>query len=208
MIGPEKLERLNVHPDTLKRFDDLIASKGPKAGRFHIPVTAQAMLLIGYVIVQWGNLQHTIDFEIVRLPPDPAGKPIRHETKYKVGHLRAVAPRYLADARPNALQLYLRNLDQIERHKGIRDALAHGSYSVVDNEGFPGAVVQYKAHKIRLPYQTMQKVGDEIGQSTAFLFNFWDWVHAEQGRAVTESLLRRLLERAREHRDPETPDTP
>lgn len=208
MIGPEELAKLNLHPDTLKRFDDLIASKEPKPGRIHIPVTPQAMLLIGYIIVQWGHLQETIEFEIVRMPPAHPYPPIRYETKYKVAHLQQIAPQLLANARPGALDLYLRNLNRILNHRGMRDALTHGSYSLQDNEGFEGAVVQYKRHKYRLKYARLSQIGDEIGQCAAFLFNFWDWVHAERGRAVTESLLQKLLERDRSRMALDTPDRP
>lgn len=159
-------------------------------------ISPEALALVGLIMVQWSHLQSQIEFEIMWMAgPDDK---IRHEAKHQLGFLRDAAPRYLADARPGALEHYQRNLSQIFRFKGIRDALAHGSMSLKDNEGFPGVVVAYKQHKLKLTMARLAEVADGISLCAGFFFGFRDWLSAATHLQMLEALLQTQIERERQ----------
>jgi hypothetical protein len=169
---------------------------------------------IGHIVVQWGALLTTIDIEtdfIRGMPGMTDGlrnEQIRSEAKWKLDFLRRSAEVAFEGCRAGATKSYQRNISHICRHKGVRDALAHGTFSQQDNEGFSGAVVHYKRRKLWLSMRLLSATARGIGECNGFLFSFRDWLHAEQMLKMLQASRERSLGHTDPPTNPETRDKP
>lgn len=170
-------------------FDEWYGGKKPRRIDFNLSVSPDCMMAVGFIALQWAALGSTLQFQINfksrfdGVPSNLGSATVRREAKYQIQHLRALGPHLYKGSRDTAAKEFDAILSDIDRLKGVRDKLVHGTYSENDNRDPNELTVHYKGRKSTMKLAYLHKVAVEIGQANAALMQFDQWANYHQARA-------------------------
>ena len=179
--------------------------KPPELG-FNVVISPAALALIGHIVAQWSALADTmwsaladtIKFRVSFMrghpgvPPELRKEHVRSETKYKIAYIEKLGEAIYPKERKGAEKEFSKLISRINRLKGHKDALVHGTFALVDNKDPNVVVVHYKKKKIRFTIARLTEIGREIGIANGSLIEFDQWV----GHETHVTLTRKLFELA------------
>jgi hypothetical protein len=167
----------------------------PPVFKFNISLSDIAICLIGRIIVQWGALMTEIDevqlgLKLLINPHMARKKKAPSKVALKLEALREAAAIIYGNERPTAVNEFVALLDRIEKVRPHRDALAHGTFALMDNKD-PNLVVVYHRGKHEFSTPMLVSLANEISEITGTLKGFDSWVHYAENVAMFRKLEER-----------------
>jgi hypothetical protein len=170
----------------------------PPVSKFNISLSDAAICLIGRIIVQWGALMTEIDevqlgLKLLINPriPRKLGKKKPPVVASKLKTLREAGAIIYENERPTAVEEFFALLDRIEKVQPHKDALAHGTFALMDNKDPNLVVVYYRGKKREFSTPMLVSVANEISEITGTLKGFDSWVHYAENIAMFRKLEER-----------------
>jgi hypothetical protein len=154
---------------------------------FRISASPPCIQAVGYIALQWAALMATIELQLrilgsfPEVPKELYSRPLRKEATYQISRFIEIGQYYYRDKREGeALRHFDRLASTIDRTKGDRDRLVHGTYAQMDNPDPSILVVYYKEKRHRYPIKRLLKIAHEISICNGTLMHLWEWADLDK----------------------------
>ncbi|MEH6497266.1 MAG: hypothetical protein V7740_16095 [Pseudomonas marincola] len=177
---------------------EYLSNNVPRRG-FSVCLDTNQLAHIGSVIVQWSQLEQQFGFFINMTKAQPAvpaelrSKDIGQGAERQLKHARKVGKVAYKNKRDgNASTELERIIAEIMELKGVRDALAHGTFAKNNNANSNAITVHHKSENKTYSLDEIADTGQRIGECTSAMLEFHMWadidIHLELHRKLTEMI--------------------